>query len=212
MTERTIKIITVLLATVCPIIVGVLTRQELWLWLLAPGGVMIAWGLFVLVRLPRSRIELLLKIVHDRIEPTPADNVRCGFLTPVWFSKRRKAIVKISSYQNNRFDHTRRKIRAGVGTAGRAFSYKKDVVLPFLEGDFREVMLRDWGFTESEVNDLQQDRQSYMSIPFLDDREENVLGIICVDSATALFPTSDRLEKTRFYVPFFCAILQGRKE
>ncbi|MDJ0762172.1 MAG: GAF domain-containing protein [Myxococcota bacterium] len=207
MTEKRLKIITLFINLISGISFGILINGKSWMLLAVVGLIFCLWNLYAIVRLPRSRIELLLRLVHDQLSPGVGDNVRCGFLVPT----RKGNIVKISSYENRKFNHKRRIVRAGIGTAGRAFSSRREVILPELRGDFREVMLRDWGFTSSEVDKLQQDRKSYASMPFLNDRGDEVLGVICVDAATPRFPTADRLDILRWFIPYFSAILENER-
>ncbi len=169
MQGRTVKYVSVVVNVIASVFVGILTNEKMWWQLCLPVATMLVWNIYAFVRLPRARLELVLRIVYDYMEAAPEDEVRCAFLRPVR-PRFRKAIVKVTSYQNGKFDHTRRVIREGIGTAGRAFSTRKEVVLPDVQGEFQDVMTRDWGFTQAEAQKLRQDRKSYMSVPFLNDR------------------------------------------
>lgn len=78
------------------------------------------------------------------------------------------------------------------GIIGKSFRNKESFVENFIDDcDYRDRMIKDYGYTEIEIKKRTMDRRSYFCYPLLDENH-NILGVIYFDSSiNNTFPSID---------------------
>jgi len=172
----------------------------IWIAVLLGAGIYFYW---LVVRVPIRDVEGVLRLLHYQMQPEPSEKLCCSLLVPRGCT-RRKDLRVVASVEDGRFVRRKKTVRAGTGTAGRAFTTNDEWWVDDLfekEKDFFKAQTA-WAFRRDEAAELRQDRVSYWSFPLIVGGK--VRAVICIDSARPRVRTDAR---RGFVVPPLVALL-----
>ncbi len=126
-----------------------------------------------------QNIHSQLKLLYAFCSFDKENDVRCVFHAPVWFGK----LIQTAGYiptgsGKGRIFNTKK------GIIGKSYSHKMTFVENFsIDDEYRNKMKSDYGYSEDEIKQRTTDRRSYLCLPFIDDSNHKVIGLVYFDSS-----------------------------
>lgn len=157
-----------------------------YLWLILPIVVIILVKYFEYESETNEiyqKVHSQLKLIYRFCAFSNEADVRCVFHAPIWFNR----LLQTTGY-----------IMTGSGK-GRIFYAKKGIIgksytqkMSFTENfssdeEYREKMKSVYGYNENEIRLRATDRRSYLCLPFINDANQRVIGLVYFDSCIPNF-------------------------
>lgn len=187
---------------------SILIRNELYIWLLVPLGVLIllSWVATLPWWMRPGTLSILLRLARDSVGVAADEDVRCAIFRPTLF---KKSLVEVAiateSGEQQRKDRVKMKVSQGV--AGRAYRTAKLCCVPITE-DWDDQLMTELGFTARELARFRSDRKSYLCIPILGEHEK-VLAVLSLDSKQPDTFNTDRIERIEYIATYISAAIGG---
>ncbi len=176
-----------LLLIIFPILTGTMlyfqkpTLSYLFLGLAGVSGAVKIFFPSHKIPLIRQQVRGNLEAVYSLLKFRKSDDVRMTLYVP---GRIRRDMLKqaIPYIPSGRYGSCKRGINIAKGVVGCCYRTNESVFHQLKpRANFKRHTVMRWGFTEREVEKLQQDRKSYLAVP-VRNTQGNVKAVICLDS------------------------------
>jgi hypothetical protein len=173
------------------VLIGVMAsiRVLVYTWIWVPVIAILLLRYFEVRRSVSERHERVAAQLKQIVQTylSKISGIRATYYVPVW----RKELQQTCDYiftgggKGRRFSQVK-------GIIGKCYREKEIEIVNFSSAeDFRERMMKDFGYTEDEIKKRTPDRRSYYCYPFFDERKMNVIGLAYFDSSQYNVFTND---------------------
>lgn len=169
--------------TAIGVVLSTATATAKW-WVTAPAALIIAAKIVEYYRYHQAKMDTIryqLQILV-RLLPVGGARVRCTYHRPIHHKLRNRTDLAQAFDYLPEGGGGGRRFRTDKGIIGKVYCNKGPRVENFSsDQEYRERMMSEYNYKESELKERAADRRSYMCYPIVDENHD-VLGLLFLDS------------------------------